>query len=183
MIEAGKYRAKATGQVVLGTSEKKGTPFIELYFRVIDVYPDGVEGANHGEEVRWTSYFTEATSKRTIEALQYCGWSGEDLSEFADGELHGLDTNEIQIVVEVESYTNDQGEERATPKVQWVNKLGGFLNVKNAMKKDAAASFGEKMRGLVLKTRSKTMSEDSGTDFPVPAVPEPKQASGAKRGW
>ncbi len=180
-IGDGKYKAKATGQVVLGTSSKKGTPFIEFYFRIIG-------GENDGGEARYTGYFPDGNKnacERTLQALEYCGWEGEDLGEFADGELHGLDANEVEIVVELEEYETEEGEHRVSPRVQWVNKLGGYLNVQNAMSKDDAASFGEKMRGLVLKMKTKKAPPPSSAgDFPHGAnAPEQKKASGAKKGW
>lgn len=156
MIAAGKYKAVACGQVVLGTSKQKGTPFIEFYFRVTD-------GPSAGEEVRWSGYFSEKTQERTIESLQFCGWDGDDLSEFSDGALHGLDTTPVQIVVEHEEYEKD-GEKKVAPRVAWVNRIGGFLQTESAMASDAAASFGERMRGLVAKVRERRPGGD-GTDF------------------
>lgn len=176
-IENGTYRARASGACVLGTSANKGTPFLELYLKVI-------EGEHKGALVRWTGYFTENTNERTIQSLLFMGWQGEDPSEFADGELHGLDANEVDIVVEIEEYENAEGELRHSPRVQWVNRPGGYLNVENAMNTEAAKSFGERMRGLVIGMRAKTPvanAKGTGTDFPhganAPAgegAPKPK---------
>jgi hypothetical protein len=178
-VTTGTYRAKACGEVVLGTSSQKGTPFIELYFQI-------TEGDNKGGKVRWTSYFSEKTNERSIESLQYCGWRGEDLSEFADGGLHGLDANEVEIVVELEEYqtketTEKPSETRVSPKVQWVNRAGGYLNLEAAMNPQAAESFGERMRGLVLAMRAKKplAPVGSGTDFAHGAnVETPPAANG-----
>lgn len=177
-ITADKYKARAVGQVVLGESGTKKTPFIEFYFEITD-------GENKGGQVRWTGYFPDGNDKvkkRTVESLQYCGWTGEDLAEFLDGELHGLDANEVQIDVGIEEYEKD-GEKRSAPRVQWVNKSGGFLNVQNAMSKDKAESFSDRMRGLVMKSREKIAKTD-GTDFEFGenAKPDQKKASGTK-GW
>ena len=147
-ITNGTYKARVAGECVLGASKNKGTPFIEFYLQII-------EGDNKGGLVRWTGYFTENTNERSIQSLQLCGWQGDDLSEFSDGELHGLDRNEVSIVVELEEYTNDEGETKKSPRVQWINRPGGFLNTDAAMNKAAAASFGERMRGLVLKSKEK----------------------------
>jgi hypothetical protein len=156
-ITNGMYKGRATGEVVLGESSNKGTPFIEVYF-------DIVEGDNKGWSVRWTSYFSEKTSKRTIESLGFCGWRGDDISEFIDGGLHGLDSNVVDVVVELEEYEKD-GEKRTAPKVQWVNRAGGgrFLNVANAMSHDKAVSFAEKMRGLVMQVKA---AQSADVDFP-----------------
>lgn len=168
MITAGTYRARATGACVLGESANKNTPFLEFYLKV-------AEGDHKGAIVRWTGYFTENTSERTIQALILCGWQGEDPSEFEDGTLHGLDANEVDIVVEIEEYEKD-GEIKHAPRVQWINRPGGYLNVENAMKTEAAKSFGARFRGLVMAVREKTPAvKGTGTDFPhganAPATP------------
>ncbi len=177
-ITNGTYRMKATGECVLGFSKKKETPFLEFYLAIIG-------GDNHGGRVKWTGYFTENTNERSIQSLQLCGWQGEDIGEFADGKLHGLDANEVEGVVELETYTNDNGDERTSPKVQWINRLGGFLNVESAMNQEAAQSFGDRMRGLVLKMKGKQPAAKQAAaeeSFPHghnetpadPAAPKPK---------
>jgi hypothetical protein len=166
-IHAGTYKARATGETVLGTSKNKGTPFLEFYLAIIG-------GENAGGLVRWTGYFTENTNERSIQSLQTCGWEGEDLSEFADGGLHGLDANEVDIVVEIETYQNAEGEERSRPRVAWINRAGGYLNRDAAMNEEMAKTFGDRMRGLVMKMREKAPKGD-GADFKfganAPATP------------
>lgn len=157
----GTYRAKASGACVLGESANKSTPYLELYFKVID-------GPSTGQLVRWTGYFTENTNERTINSLITMGWHGEDPSEFADGQLHGLDANEVDIVVENEEYEKD-GTMRMSPRVQWVNRPGGYLNVENAMKTEAAKGFGARMRGLVMAIRAKNPVKGNGSEFPFGA--------------
>jgi hypothetical protein len=154
-IEAGTYKARATGHCVLGESKNKGTPFIELYFSIVG-------GPNNGAQVRWSSYFTDTPGKdkmtvsdRTIKAMQVMGWKGDDLSEFSDGELHGLGDNEVSIVVDLESYENDEGETKTVPRVQWVNSAQGYLNVEQSMSKAAAAQFAQRLRGRVHALKGK----------------------------
>ena len=147
-ISNGKYSAKAVGQCVLGASAKKGTPFIELYFEIQD-------GENKGARVKWTSYLSDNTSERTLESLYTCGWSGDDLGEFADGGLHGLGTNLVSITVELEDFTTDAGETRASPRVRWVNPAGGTLNQACAMPEGVAAELGARMRGLAMAVKSR----------------------------
>lgn len=178
MITNGTYRARATGACVLGTSANKGTPFLEFYLKVL-------EGEHAGALVRWTGYFTENTSERTIQALLLCGWQGEDPSEFEDGTLHGLDANEVDIVVEIEEYENKEGETKHAARVQWINRPGGYLNVENAMNNEAAKSFGERMRGLVVAMKAKTPTgKGSGTEFPhganAKSAPAPAAADAPK---
>jgi hypothetical protein len=175
-IQNGTYKARASGEVVLGTSKNKGTPFIQFYLTI-------TQGDNKGGAVRYDGYFTEATNERTIQSLQICGWQGEDLSEFSDGGLHGLDANEVDIVVEIETYTHQEsGEERHRPRVAWINRTGGFLATEQAMNDDAAKAFAERMRGLVLAVKAKNPVKD-GTDFKFganqgapPAAPPPASA-------
>ncbi len=168
MITNGTYRAKASGNCVLGTSKNKGTPYLEFYFQILD-------GENKGGRVRWTGYFTENTSERSIQSLQVCGWQGEDLSDFEDGELHGLDACDVEIVVELEEYEDQEGNTKRSPRVQWVNRAGGFLNTESAMNPQAAKSFGDRMRGLVLKSREKNAPKGAA-DFPHGANdPRPDQ--------
>lgn len=179
MIAAGTYKARVTGQCVLGNSKNKGTPFIEFYLKVL-------AGEHEGALVRWTGYFTENTNERTIQSMQLCGWQGEELGEFADGELHGLDSNEVDIVVEIETYQNDQGEDKQAPRVAWINRPGGYLNLEAAMNDDAAKVFSERMRGMVLAMKKKNPVKGTGTEFPhganTPASQgaPPSRASGGK---
>lgn len=155
-IAAGKYTARAVGETVLGKSKKQETPFIEFYFEVKG-------GEANGERVRWTSYFSEKTSERTIDSLRLCGWDGDDLSVFSDGQLHGLDKKEVSIVVEIEKYKNEKGEDRESAKVAWVNRIG-FLNVDQRMNDDAASAFAAKMNDLVAlsKHRKPQVVSDTG---------------------
>lgn len=169
MITNGTYKARAVSPVVLGKSNNKGTPFIELYFQIIG-------GENNGGKVRWTTYFTEKTNERSLESLITLGYEGEDIGEFADGELHGLDANEVDIVVELEQYTNDAGESRTTPRVQWVNKSGGYLNTDAAMNESSAQAFGETMKGMLMAMRSKRPQKDA-TEFKFGANVAPPSAS------
>lgn len=170
MISAGTYKAKADGQCVLGMSANKGTPFLEFYLRIVG-------GEFNGQAARWTGYFTEKTSERSIQSLQTCGWDGDDISEFSDGQLHGLDSNEVEIVVEIESYEKD-GETKKAARVAWINRAGGWLNTDAAMNQEKASEFGERMKGLVRAMKEKRpVTKDSGTDFPhganAPPAPEP----------
>lgn len=182
--KGGTFRGRACGQVVLGNSAKKGTPQIQFYFGI-------TKGPHEGERVRWTGYFGEKSATRTIESLQHCGWMGEDLAEFQDGELHGLDRNEVELVVEMELWTvqveDEQGnvheDERSAPRVQWVNAGTGFLNIENAMKPEEAASFGDKMRALVLKAKQKKglpPAEDPAS-FNYGANAPPQAAAGGRK--
>jgi hypothetical protein len=162
-IKACQYIARAVGQVVLGKSKQHGTPFIEFYFQVKG-------GESDGARVRWTSYFTDKTYERTVQALESCGWSGDDISVFADSGLHGLDKNDVEIVVENENYTDKNGEVKTSSRVAWINRLG-YLNTEAAMSEDAAAAFGAKMNDLIAAMRMKSprkapVEETKSDDIP-----------------
>jgi len=173
-IGNGTYRMRAAGDVVLGESREKKTPFIEFYLEI-------GEGENKGERARFTGYFGPNSSARTVEALQICGWEGEDLSEFADHALHGLDTNEVDAVVELEEWKDENDVVRTTPRVKWINKPGGRVNVDNAMDAGKAAAFGAKMKGLVQATKMRKPGGD-GTDFAHGAnAPAPAAAAGGEK--
>jgi len=168
-ITNGKYRMRADGEVVLGESKDKGTPFVEFYLEIVD-------GEHKGGRARFTGYFGPNSAERTVESLQFCGWQGDELSEFADHGLHGLDANEVEGVIELEEWTDKQTEEKRTaPRVKWINKLGGRVNVDNAMDPAKATAFSAKMKGLVQATRQRKGGPGDGTDFAfganAPAAP------------
>lgn len=175
-IVNGTYRARASGEVVLGESSIKGTPYIKLCFEI-------ASGPNAGGRARWTAYFSERTRERTIQSMQYCGWEGDDVGEFVDGKLHGLDRNEVDIVVELESWTGKDGEPRTTPKVRWVNRTSA-INRKGAMDTASAQSFGNSLRGLVLAVKDRDGSGDfvfgANAEQPAPAAPLPAAVPGRK---
>lgn len=166
MLTAGTYKARATSALLAQVGAKK-TPAMQVVFQI------ETEGPHHGETIRWDGWLTtDKSQERTIESLQHCGWTGDDLSTFAKegAPLQGLDLNDVEIVVIMEPSQDDPT--KSYPRVNWVNKPGGGrgLNVENAMPAAEALAFAEKMKGLVLKTRAKN---------PAPAVAAPA-ANGTK---
>lgn len=145
-VQDGKYSAKATGEVVLGKSKEKGTPFIEFYFQV-------TSGELAGQKVRYTGYFTDNTAERTIDSLRVCGWTGDDLSVFRNGRLNGLDAKEVEIVTQLEEFTNDKGEKKMAARVAWVNG-GAYINTQARMNEDDALSFGARFNHLLSRKPS-----------------------------
>lgn len=114
-----------------------GTEQIGILFDYID---------ENGEPSRITyyGYFTESTADRTIESMRFCGWEGDDF-----GQLEGLDRNEVELVIEDETY---QGKTRR--KVQWVNRLASVA-IKKPMDSQQIAAFAAKMRGRAVASRQK----------------------------
>lgn len=148
--EAGTYRARAV-EVMLGESQKKGTPFVGVRFVV-----SGDKG--RGEGIKWEGWLTSNTAERTLESLAHCGWTGDDLSVFANGDLHGLDRNEVDLVVEMEPYAGTDPEKMGNeyPKVKWVNRVASGSRFAGAsMDVAKAAEYGKKFRGLAMSLKAK----------------------------
>ena len=78
------------------------------------------EGPHAGVALTWYGYFTDGTTKRTLESLRHCGWSSDDIST-----LEGMGTLLVQLVVETEIQTEGKNAGKEHSKVRWVNRLGG----------------------------------------------------------
>lgn len=127
MIPAGTYLAVA--QSTQWGKAKSGTKQVAVEFQIID-------GSYAGHSITWFGYFTEKTWKRTCEALRYCGWKGDDLTNL--GSLN----QEVNIVIEHEEY---DGKLRA--KVAWVNRPGaGQVKLSDPMSDAELRQFAAQMR-------------------------------------
>ena len=144
MISKGKHKGRAV-TAVLGFTEKSGKEQVLVDFEIVD-------GPHAGEHISWFGFFTDATTDTTIGSLRHCGWKGDDLSN-----LEGVNDNEVELVVEHETYDN---KERA--KVRWVNKIGG-ATLKHAMTDAESKSFAARMRGAVIAQRAKGGAPPNGT--------------------
>jgi hypothetical protein len=131
MIAEGTYEAMpVAGSLQFANSGKKGTPQVAVDLKIVD-------GDEAGRVIQWIGYFTENTFKRTVESLQYMGMKGEDLDL-----LHDTDLKErVQIVVRHEDYNGS-----IRPRVQWVNRLGGF-RFENQLGKDELKALSQQIRG------------------------------------
>lgn len=149
MLNEGSYRAVgiSTGLGVAGT----GSEQIGIMFRI-------TSGPDEGASVGWRGYFTEKTTQRTIESLRNCGWTGNDLSVFADAnetECARLLPNEVEIVVEHKPPMTPEG--RTYAEVKWVNKVGsGVVSMKDKLDPSRAKSFAERMRGACAAVPAQT---------------------------
>ena len=161
---SGKFLAKAISYN-FGMSPAKGTPGCAVMFEV-------TKGEHAGATVSWAGWFTDKTAERAIESLEHMGWRGDDPQTATVEDL----PNEVEIVVEVETWTNDEGRAIETSKVQWVNKVGAGVKLA-AMGAGDSAAFASKMKGLVLGMRSKKPS-DKATDFPHGANQQPLASTG-----
>ena len=134
----GTYLAKARGPFTLGEiKNEKRTPFIEFEFVV-------TKGPSLGSNVRYTGFLSDAAALRTIKSLRNCGWRGNDVSEFSDGEAHGC-LDEVEIVIEQQTAKN--GNSYAS--VTWVNQLNSKpVRVVEKLSADAASSLGDRLRAI-----------------------------------
>jgi hypothetical protein len=143
MIGNGKYKARATTGA-LGKADT-GSYQVLVDFEITD-------GDHKGSHLAWFGYFTEKTQDRTIESLRHCGWVGDDLDN-----LTGINTNEVQIVVELEEHDG-----KTRPKIQWVNALGSGMKLKNPLSVADAKSFAQRMKGAVIAQRAKAGAAPNG---------------------
>lgn len=135
----GTHRARAIDAALGMTST--GKEQIAIMFERVDT----------GERINWYGYFTDGTIDRTIESLQYIGWTGSDLSEFLGGLPAGCD-HEVDIVVEEEEDARD-GTMRA--KVRWINRAGSGVAIKDRLTDDQARSFAARMRSKIGAAQAK----------------------------
>lgn len=134
-LPKGRYRARAL-QGEFGYSPNKGTEQVVVEFELLDEQW-------RSERVTWIGYFTGNTTERTLEALRFCGWTGDDVTD-----LTGLGNGEVSLVIDHEEYDG-----KLMAKVQWVNK-GGLLAMKAPMSPDQKKAFAAKMRGAAVKSRA-----------------------------
>jgi len=130
VIQPGTYQARATGAEYGVT--KNGTEQVGVSF-VITSSPNG---QYDGAQLVWYGFFTEKTEDRTIEALITCGCTNL-------ATLEGVTKNEVSIVVNHEPHYQT-GE--PTPRIQWINKLGGIA-MTTRMSTIEAKTFAAKMQG------------------------------------
>lgn len=78
------------------------------------VYFEILEGDYRGQRLPWFGFFTKASYERTMQALRFMGWKGDDLANLGD-----LD-QEVSITVEHNTYN-----EKTYARVAWVNRAGG----------------------------------------------------------
>jgi hypothetical protein len=134
MIPEGKFKARA----VDGALGKAGTGNEQIAIDFVFL-----EGEPEGQHITWYGYFSEKAVEYTLEALEHCGWQGEDLSD-----LTGIDRNEVYLVIQHEE--DQQGQLRA--RVRYVNEAGGIA-LKERLNPVEAQSFAQRMRGTVLARR------------------------------
>lgn len=131
------------------------------------------------ERIAWYGYLTDRALDRTIESLQYLGWTGCDLSDFAGGLPEGVD-HEVEIVVEDE---NDlEGNPRR--RVKWVN-AGTGIAIKTRMEPEHVDVFSAKMRDRITALQIKAgggtapKTQPAKTQKPTPTQRQGQSVTGA----
>lgn len=149
----GTFAARAKSWMLSETS--KGTPQVAVEFALLDP-----EAEFH--TLAWYGFLSDATFNRTIEALRYCGWQGENLDD-----LQGLDANEVSLVVDEEEY-----EGKLQTRVRWVNRAVG-LSVKAPITGEKAKAFATQMRDRIraLDAANGTRKPTAQASRPAPSRP------------
>lgn len=164
MLAPGYYRAMAV-EWALGKTNG-GAPQVAVRF---ETFEDDVPG----ESITWYGYFTEKTTERTLESLGYCGWTGDDITD-----LTGVESNEVQIVVEHETY-----EGKVNAKVKWVNRPGGGgIAIKAPLDDAEKASFAREMKAKIISMRqgqraAPARKSSSRQPEPPPIAHDPRYAA------
>jgi hypothetical protein len=138
------YRAKAK-EWDLGKAET-GTDQVAVVFEYVD-------GDQKGKRITWYGFLTDKTIDRTVEALKLL--SDVEVPDLAD--LKGLDRNEVELVVEEDTY-NDKTRDR----VVFVNRAGG-LALKNRLDVGEKAALAERLRGRVALAAQKLAGSGAGS--------------------
>ncbi len=160
MIKA-RYLARAVG-CSFGTAESSNNTQIGVQFEIVD-HPDFT-----GESITYIGHFTDRTTDRTIESLQYLGWKGDDLTEL-DNLDAGACAHFFPNVVELDCGP-DTYRDKTTLKVQWVNQPGGGrFAFKAPVTGPDLKAFAAQMRGTIRG------AQQAG---PRPAPARPTQAAG-----
>lgn len=155
-IEPGTYRARCTGpdDVQWGYSAN-GNLQIGLVFVLLDE-----PYANR--KMSWRgSFANEKSTEFTLQALENCGWKGEDPITSLDG----VDSEEVELVVEDE-FNEQNGQTFA--RVRWVNRpSGGKVSFKQpASKADLSAHRGDIVAAVLERRRNQ------GTQQPAKQQPQ-----------
>lgn len=141
LIPEGYYNA-----VAVPVTTDDGTMTIQFGYtkenkRQVAVCFEVLDGPHAGHRLTWFGYFTEKTTARTIQALRYCGFRGDDLAAAAAQTLD----QQVSITVEHAEYNG-----KVSAKVAWVNAPGGGgFKLSAPMKRDDMRKFAAEMKMAV----------------------------------
>ena len=158
-----------------------GTQMMRVIFRIL--YSDN----QHYSDVEWSAWFGDKSVDRSLDALEWMGWSGADIMELASGSIHEdtclLRGDQVSIDVRVESY-----KDKLQTRVAFVNRLGASafdptgINVRVAARR---RSQGAPMPQPVARPQAPVASAPAATSpaakpaAPRPAAPLPPPTAGA----
>ncbi len=148
-IPADKSKHKAKARVDLcdfGESPEKKSTYVRVVF-------DITAGEFAGNTYQWDGWFSEKAIERTLQSLKYCGctFPGNDITN-----LTGIDTNEVEIVLSHEDYTDKEGNQRTAVKVAFVNGGARGVNPDQLLDTAKKAAFRAKMLGTVANLNQKS---------------------------
>lgn len=141
-------------------SPEKGTPGIEVAFEFMEPSTGALE------RLMWIGWLSERAIENTMNVLtNILGCNGNEQTDengvFKDPKF--LDYGrEVALVVELEKYLDKDNNEKFSPKIKWVNTLGGskFANVEPETVKSELAQVGFKAAFLASR---------GSTGMPMPA--------------
>jgi hypothetical protein len=116
-------------------------------------------GEAAGTHITWFGYFTDGAVDRTLDSLRYFGWSSDSLAE-----LDGLDTNEVDVVLDEEEYDG-----KVRTKVKWINRPAR-LALKEQMTTGQMAAFAARLRGKTVAHKQKFAGHPQPTQAHRPAA-------------
>jgi hypothetical protein len=162
-ISPGYYRARAT-QAVLGRSSSG-------YEQAVVTFQLTEPGEFEGALIAYYGSFHPNAEKYTLEALETCGFDGND--------LNSVTLNEVQLNVVNEEYNG-----KFRTKVAFVNKAGAIA-VRNALSEQESRDFVRRLGATMRATRarqgtspntSRPVSRGSAHDAPRSSVRTPAAA-------
>lgn len=157
-IKPGIYQATISNYGIGVT--QNGNPQVMILFNFQD-------HENAPREMTWYGSLKEGKAQEyTLKTLLYCGFSGSDPAEIADGIESGLldHITPVKITVEEHEY-----EGKKSMRVSWVNKIGSKAMEKRITKSEAKLKLGT----LNLKGTLAAVRQETG----IKAEPRPAKAA------
>jgi len=122
-----------------------------------------------GSQITANLYFTEKTAERSQESLEHmgCTFPNGDVTD-----LTGLGSRDFEAVLKNDSYIGNDGIERDSVNVAWINR-GGVM-VRNVVGATEKAAFAASFRANVLKRK-----QDQAAKSPAGPPASPSTSSAA----
>tara|TARA_R110000796_G_scaffold46566_5_gene112527 strand:- start:140 stop:850 length:711 start_codon:yes stop_codon:yes gene_type:complete len=165
-ITNGKYIGAVKAITVSNT--ERGATMVNFTF---DLLSPGMEG----QTIRANQCIVQKDgkiNKHTYDMLQdVFGWTGLDPSWMVDEHEKGtFDGLIVQLMVENETYTAQDGSSKTSPRVQWINKSGGGSQLpENADRNEIMSKYGASFRAMAESKLQNSMPPSQ----PAPASSAP----------